>query len=81
MESTHAKRAHHYKIEDEVPFLVNKIGPYANPTESYEYYDLPFCQPAKIQHLHGSLGENLSGVHKRSSLYDIRFRGEEKESN
>jgi len=39
------KKAHRYNIEDEVPFFVNKIGPYSNPSETYEYYSLPFCTP------------------------------------
>jgi len=68
------KRLHHYDVEDEVPFFVNKIGPYSNPTESYEYYSLPFCQPDNIEHKHASIGDDLSGDHKVSSLYDIRFR-------
>ncbi len=69
------KRLHHYEYQDEVPFEVNKIGPYANPSETYEYYSLPFCQPEKLQHKHSSLGEDLSGDHKFNALYDVRFRG------
>jgi len=70
------KKAHRFNIEDEVPFFVNKIGPYSNPSETYEYYSLPFCtpEPEKIQHKHLSIGEDLKGDHKVSSLYDIRFR-------
>jgi len=68
------KRNHHYAIGDEVPFYVNKIGPYSNPSETYEFYSLPFCQPQKIQHKHSSLGEDFTGDHKVNSLYDIRFR-------
>jgi len=30
---------------DKVQILVNKIAPYANPTQSFKYYTLPFCQP------------------------------------
>lgn len=68
------KKPHSYDIEDPVPFYVNKIGPYSNPSETYEYYTLPFCAPDKIQHKHASLGEDLKGDHKVNSLYDIRFR-------
>jgi len=69
-------RKHRYNIEDEVPFFVNKIGPYQNPSETYEFYSLPFCRPLadKIQHKHLTIGEDLKGDHKVSSLYDIRFR-------
>jgi MFS family permease len=68
------KRSHHYEIEDEVPFYVNKIGPYSNPSETYEFYSLPFCQPSSIQHKHTKIGEDLTGDHKVNSLYDLRFR-------
>jgi len=26
-----------------VHITVNKVGPFANPHETYRYYDLPFC--------------------------------------
>jgi len=68
------KRPHHYEPEDEVPFFVNKIGPYSNPTETYEFYSLPFCRPQTIAVHHHSIGEDLTGDHKVSSLYDIRFK-------
>lgn len=68
------KKKHHYEIEDEVPFEVNKIGPYANPSETYEYYSLPFCPPDNIKHKHASLGEDFVGDHKFNARYDVRFR-------
>jgi len=68
------KKNHHYEYQDEVPFEVNKIGPYSNPTETYQYYDLPFCRPEKMQHKHSSLGEDLSGDHKFNARYDVRFK-------
>jgi len=69
------KKPHHYEYQGEVPFEVNKIGPYSNPSETYEYYSLPFCRPdGEIQHKHSSLGEDLSGDHKQNAKYDIRFK-------
>lgn len=55
---------------------MNKIGPYRNPSETYDFYSLPFCHPPKslIQHRHSSLGEDLEGDSISPSLYDIRFR-------
>eukprot|EP01114_Cavostelium_apophysatum_P016526 TRINITY_DN471_c0_g1_i1.p1 TRINITY_DN471_c0_g1~~TRINITY_DN471_c0_g1_i1.p1 ORF type:complete len:601 (+),score=153.15 TRINITY_DN471_c0_g1_i1:208-2010(+) len=69
------KKAHKYDQDDKVPFQVNKIGPYANPSETYEYYNLPFCKPKRddIQHGSQSLGEHIGGDHRRSALYNIRF--------
>lgn len=62
-----------YSTGQKVPFYVNKIGPYSNPSETYEFYQLPFCQPKTIQHKHASMGEGLAGDHKVNSLYDIRY--------
>ena len=41
---------HRYKKGDRVDLWVNKIGPYANPQEAYEYYTLPFCAPDTRHH-------------------------------
>lgn len=32
----------------QVPLYVNKVGPYFNPQETYHYYSLPVCRPAKV---------------------------------
>eukprot|EP01118_Nematostelium_gracile_P010127 TRINITY_DN3464_c0_g1_i1.p1 TRINITY_DN3464_c0_g1~~TRINITY_DN3464_c0_g1_i1.p1 ORF type:complete len:602 (+),score=121.93 TRINITY_DN3464_c0_g1_i1:43-1806(+) len=66
-------KKHHYKLEDEVPFEVNKIGPYSNPSETYEYYSLPFCQPDHPEHGHNSLGQDIVGDHKYHAMYRIYF--------
>jgi transmembrane 9 superfamily protein 3 len=67
---------HVYQDEQIVPLYVNKIGPYANPSESYDYYSLPFCKPPDVQHAHHhSLGEKLEGDVKKTSAYEIRFNG------
>jgi len=65
---------HVYQDEQVVPLYVNKIGPYSNPSESYDYYSLPFCKPPDVQHAHHhSLGEKLEGDVKQTSAYEIRF--------
>jgi hypothetical protein len=52
------------------------VGPFTNPSETYQYYSLPFCAPgadtASVRH---DLGEHLSGDRKVLTPYDIRFRG------
>ena len=68
---------HRYQNTEKVPTMVNTIGPYNNPSETYDFYSLPFCQPPKnVQHRHASLGEKLEGDHLEQSLYDIRFQVE-----
>jgi len=32
-----------YKQHDDVKIVVNKVGPFNNPTETYRFYSLPFC--------------------------------------
>ena len=34
-----------YKAKEEVTVWTNKVGPYHNPQETYDYYSLPFCKP------------------------------------
>ncbi|XP_068661809.1 transmembrane 9 superfamily member 2-like [Aristolochia californica] len=65
---------HRYNVGDRVPLLVNKVGPLNNPSETYRYYDLPFCHPDQIVEKKESLGEVLSGDRLSSSLYELNFR-------
>ncbi|KAJ9557812.1 hypothetical protein OSB04_012426 [Centaurea solstitialis] len=39
---------HKYKSGDVVPLYANKVGPFQNPSETYRYFDLPFCLPGLI---------------------------------
>ncbi|KAF7803615.1 transmembrane 9 superfamily member 1 [Senna tora] len=36
-----------YQPGDPVTLWVNKVGPYNNPQETYNYYSLPFCHPSE----------------------------------
>ena len=58
---------------------VNKVGPYNNPQETYNYYYLPFCKPfpdKKPEHSWGGLGEVLQGNELIYSQLDIKYKGE-----
>ncbi|KAG9458997.1 hypothetical protein H6P81_003505 [Aristolochia fimbriata] len=65
---------HRYNVGDRVPLLVNKVGPLNNPSETYWYYDLPFCRPDQIIEKKESLGEVLNGDRLTNSLYELNFR-------
>ncbi|XP_027347091.1 transmembrane 9 superfamily member 5 [Abrus precatorius] len=65
---------HLYNVGDVVPFFVNKVGPFNNPSETYEYYDLPFCTPDPIVKKKESLGEVLNGDRLSNALYEFKFR-------
>ncbi|CAI0375323.1 unnamed protein product [Linum tenue] len=66
---------HKYQPDDPVTLWVNKVGPYNNPQETYNYYSLPFCRPAgNSAHKWGGLGEVLGGNELIDSLLDIKFQ-------
>jgi len=68
---------HKYAVGDPVKLWVNKVGPYNNPQETYNYYTLPFCKldpDAKPEHRWGGLGEVLEGNELINSQVEIRFR-------
>mmetsp|Transcript_15995 Transcript_15995/g.25065 ORF Transcript_15995/g.25065 Transcript_15995/m.25065 type:complete len:174 (+) Transcript_15995:88-609(+) len=66
-----------YKDKDKVRVVATKVGPYANPSETYEYFSVPFCPSSdsvadgKLSH---NLGEILSGDRKVLTNYGINFK-------
>ncbi|OIW19294.1 hypothetical protein TanjilG_20419 [Lupinus angustifolius] len=67
---------HKYQQDDPVTLWVNKVGPYNNPQETYNYYSLPFCHPSsssEAAHKWGGLGEVLGGNELIDSQIDIKF--------
>ncbi|KAL0927063.1 hypothetical protein M5K25_001218 [Dendrobium thyrsiflorum] len=66
---------HKYQPDDTVTLWVNKVGPYNNPQETYNYYSLPFCQPAENPpHKWGGLGEVLGGNELIDSQIELKFQ-------
>ncbi len=66
-----------YNVGEAVRLWVNKVGPYNNPQETYNYYYLPFCRPKgrdKPGHKWGGLGEVLQGNELIDSQLDIKYR-------
>ncbi|KAH0921027.1 hypothetical protein HID58_021045 [Brassica napus] len=63
-----------YNAGDHVPLFVNKVGPLHNPSETYQYYDLPFCRPEPVIEKQETLGEVLNGDRLMSSLYELKFK-------
>ncbi|CAM6118491.1 unnamed protein product [Calypogeia fissa] len=70
---------HKYEANEPVPLYANKVGPFQNPSETYQYYDLPFCAPKNIRHKTEDLGEVLEGDRMVTTMYNISFI-EDKES-
>ncbi|KAL4541378.1 hypothetical protein Ndes2437B_g05748 [Nannochloris sp. 'desiccata'] len=67
---------HVYTPGEKLTLWVNKVGPYNNPQETYNYYMLPFCKPSteKPKHKWGGLGEVLQGNELIDSQLDFKFR-------
>ncbi|GAB2278638.1 Transmembrane 9 super member 1 [Dionaea muscipula] len=66
---------HKYQPNDRVILWVNKVGPYNNPQETYNYYSLPFCrQSGHADHKWGGLGEVLGGNELIDSQIEIKFQ-------
>jgi hypothetical protein len=34
-----------FEDQEKITLWYNKVGPYNNPQETYQYFDLPFCRP------------------------------------
>ncbi|KAK8622276.1 hypothetical protein V6N13_117199 [Hibiscus sabdariffa] len=66
---------HKYQQNDPITLWVNKVGPYNNPQETYNYYSLPFCHPgSNPAHKWGGLGEVLGGNELIDSQIDMKFQ-------
>lgn len=65
-----------YTFKEPVKLWVNKIGPFNNPQETYNYYYLPFCKPksgVQMERSWGGLGETLQGNELINSQLLIEF--------
>ncbi|CAK9171335.1 unnamed protein product [Ilex paraguariensis] len=65
---------HRYNVGDDVPLFVNKVGSLNNPSETYQYYHLPFCHPDQVIRKTETLGEVLNGDRLTNALYKLKFR-------
>ncbi|KAA8532395.1 hypothetical protein F0562_032436 [Nyssa sinensis] len=64
---------HRYKAGDPVPLYANKVGPFQNPSETYSYFDLPYCSPVHVKKKKETLGEVLNGDRLISAPYKLDF--------
>ena len=62
-----------YNKGDHIPVVANKVGPYANPSETYNYYRLGYCRPESLTGKNHKLGQLLLGDRKVNTPYDIKF--------
>jgi hypothetical protein len=62
-----------YENQQEVVVSMNKVWPFSNPSETYRYYDFPFCRPDVILPHFMTLGQVLRGDRLVNSLYQMKF--------
>lgn len=66
-----------YNINDEIRVYGNKLTPYNNPFESYEYYSLPFCKSnTSSKPISSSLGDAFLGNKYVKTAVTIHFRND-----
>ncbi|KFM26763.1 Putative phagocytic receptor 1b [Auxenochlorella protothecoides] len=65
---------HSFTAGDKVTLWANKVGPFSSPSETYQYYDLPFCQPENKDNKLLTLGEVVDGNRMVATPYDLSFR-------
>ncbi|CAD8124498.1 unnamed protein product [Paramecium sonneborni] len=62
-----------------IEIYVNTIRPKDNPSETYTYYQLPYCKPNEVGEVIETLGQSLSGDQQMTSVY--KFISTEKIEN
>jgi MFS family permease len=72
-------KKHHYHDGDKIELWANTVGPYANPTETYQFYHLPLCKPVKEVKKGRRLGEVIQGDRAVLSDYQLPFKEQFKE--
>ncbi|KAA6422087.1 MAG: phagocytic receptor 1b-like [Trebouxia sp. A1-2] len=69
--------SHTFQPNEPVKLYANKVGPFSNPSETYQYYDLPFCRtPDGLEHKPETLGEVVDGNRLMNTPYDLSFRAD-----
>jgi len=59
-----------YETHDQVNIVVNKVGPFNNPTETYRYYSLPFCKE------HSTVEQESAAALKQDVELRHNFKGD-----
>ncbi|GBF98650.1 hypothetical protein Rsub_11644 [Raphidocelis subcapitata] len=69
--------SHRYQEKDPVPLWAAKTGPFTNPSETYEFFSLPYCKPADgVKWKTLGMGEVVDANRMASTPYDLAFRSD-----
>lgn len=50
-----------FTLINSIEIYVNTLRPKDNPSETYSYYTLPYCQPNDAEEVVETMGQSLSG--------------------
>eukprot|EP00878_Enallax_costatus_P011698 GHUV01012213.1.p1 GENE.GHUV01012213.1~~GHUV01012213.1.p1 ORF type:complete len:157 (+),score=23.99 GHUV01012213.1:127-597(+) len=71
---------HRYQLKDPVPLYAAKVGPFANPSETYEYYKLPYCKPKEgVRYKTLGMGEVVDANRMATTPYALNFMVDRKD--
>mmetsp|Transcript_4286 Transcript_4286/g.6425 ORF Transcript_4286/g.6425 Transcript_4286/m.6425 type:complete len:646 (-) Transcript_4286:351-2288(-) len=70
-----------HEAHEPVHIVVNKVGPFNNPTETYRYYSLPFCkshatEDEELEHMVNEVDDEEAGGASSIEHADHRMRKE-----
>jgi len=68
------QRRHSYLPSDSIPVIAEKMWAKGNPSETYDYYYLPFCGSEKKESVRQDMGADVSGSRRKKTLYDLAFQ-------
>mmetsp|Transcript_15064 Transcript_15064/g.40711 ORF Transcript_15064/g.40711 Transcript_15064/m.40711 type:complete len:621 (+) Transcript_15064:197-2059(+) len=69
------KKDRSYKDGQSVPLWASKVGPFTNPSETYEYYALPYCQPPEgVKWKTLGLGELVDANRMATTPFKLNFK-------
>jgi hypothetical protein len=60
-----------YQVGDNIPVIIDKVWPKGNPSETYDYFSLPFC-PFK-DHLGETFAYSITGSRQYVSRHELSF--------
>jgi hypothetical protein len=66
---------HHFRDGEKIDLWANTVGPFSNPSETYEYYTLPMCPPQIEEKRSQRMGQVLSGDRAVLTDYVLPFKG------
>ncbi|KAK9126388.1 hypothetical protein Scep_015234 [Stephania cephalantha] len=72
--STASQSDHRYALGEDVPLFVHRVGSPNNPSETYWFYNWPFCTPDQFTEKEESLWKVLNNDRLANSRYELKFR-------